>query len=284
MKYLLLFALVLPGLLCCECVYSQNLSDNRDNPDNAVNGDAIRILASPELSNLTADWVSGYKKLNPGATFAIGNIHGNEISQAGAICFLSTDSFASPSDWKIRIGHNVIVPVMNAKNPMFNEIVDQGISNSKFASLFSGTGKMNWSDLIRGGQNTPVHLYIIDNAEIKKSVADFIQKDPAAFREHLITDNVEFMAAISQDPYAIGFCRLSDVRNEDLKEINENIRLLPIDKNGNGRIDYFENIFNSADDLSRGVWVGKYPPALSGNIYAVSQTKPTDDNAIAFLT
>ena len=56
---------------------------------------------------------------------------------------------------------------MNAKNPMFKEIVDQGISVSEFIRLFSGSGKMNWSDLIRGGQNKPVNPYIIDNAEIK---------------------------------------------------------------------------------------------------------------------
>ena len=92
------------------------------------------------------------------------------------------------------------------------------------------------------------------------------------------------MTAIQKDPYAIGFCRLSDVRKEGLNEFEEDIRLLPIDKNGNGRIDHFESIYNSPDDLSRGVWIGKYPHALSGSIYAMSQTIPTDKNAIAFLT
>ena len=67
-------------------------------------------------------------------------------------------------------------------------------------------------------------------------------------------------------------------------ESTENIRLLPIDKNGNGHVDFFESIYNSPDDLSRGVWIGKYPHALSGSIYAMSQTRPADKNALAFLT
>ena len=143
------------------------------------------------------------------------------------------------------------------------KLLIRDISASEFASLFSGSGKINWSDLIRGGQNKPVNQYIIDNAEVKTGVSDFIQKDPAALNAHLIANAAEFIAAIQKDPYAIGFCRLSDVRREGPNGIEENIRLLPIDKNGNGRMDNFESIYNSPDDLSRGVWIGKYPHALS---------------------
>jgi len=49
-------------------------------------------------------------------------------------------------------------------------------------------------------------------------------------------------------------------------------------------MDNFESIFNSPDDLARGVRIGKYPHALSGSIYAMSQSEPTDKNAIAFLS
>jgi len=35
--------------------------------------------------------------------------------------------------------------------------------------------------------------------------------------------------------------------------------------------------------FSRGVWIGKYPKALSGNIYAVAPAKPANENETAFL-
>jgi glycine cleavage system H lipoate-binding protein len=284
MKYLPLFGFILPIMLCCNCVFSQSLSENRINPASPVNGNTVIIVTSPELKSLTTDWISGYEKLNPDAKFSVSYINYNKINNAGTIYFLPADYLTAPPSWKINIGHNVIVPVLNTKNPMFNEIAAQGISASEFASLFSGSGKINWSDLISGGQNKPVNQYIIDNAEIKKGVSDFIQTDPAALNANRITNAAEFIAAMQKDPYSIGFCRLSDVRREGLNEIVENIRLLPIDKNGNGQIDFFESIYNSPDDLSRGVWIGKYPHALSGSIYAMSQTRPTDKNALAFLT
>ena len=51
----------------------------------------------------------------------------------------------------------------------------------------------------------------------------------------------------------------------------ENIRLLPIDRNGNGLIDYNEKIYDDVNDFSRGVWIGKYPKALFSNIYTVAK-------------
>ncbi len=52
----------------------------------------------------------------------------------------------------------------------------------------------------------------------------------------------------------------------------------------NGRVDNFENIYQNLQAFTRGVWIGKYPENLSGNVYAVSENKPTDENTLAFLT
>ena len=196
MKYLLLFGFVLPIMLSCNSVFGQSLSENKDNPASSVNGNTVIIVTSPELNNLAADWIRGYEKLNPDAKFMVSNINDNEIYKPETIYFLPADYLTASSNWKINIGHNVIVPVLNAKNPMINEIEAQGISVSEFSSLFSGSGKINWSDLISGGQNKPVHQYIIDNAEIKASVSDFIQTDPAALNANLITNPAEFITAI----------------------------------------------------------------------------------------
>ena len=46
--------------------------------------------------------------------------------------------------------------------------------------------------------------------------------------------------------------------------------LLPIDRNGNGLIDYNEKIYDDINDFSRGVWIGKYPKSLFSNIYSVA--------------
>jgi glycine cleavage system H lipoate-binding protein/ABC-type phosphate transport system substrate-binding protein len=272
---------------CCITGFCNDLSDKRDTSSHLNPGETLKIMSSPELNDLTMAWIREYSRLNPSINFSVGNIVGNQTNKKEGICFVSDDYSGAPGDhsaWKISIGHDAIVPVFSAKNPMLHEISNLGISIPEFAKLFSGAGKLNWSDLITGGQNRSVNACIIDNAEIIAGVSRFIQTDPAALKADLFSKTEEFIAAIRKDPYAIGFCKLSDIRRKGLNELTMDIRLVPIDKNGNGRIDHFENIYSTPDDLSRGVWIGKYPHALSGSIYALSQTRPTDKNALAFLT
>jgi len=63
----------------------------------------------------------------------------------------------------------------------------------------------------------------------------------------------------------------------------ENIRLLPIDRNGNGVIDSNEKIYNDINTFSRGVWLGKYPKALFSNIYTVASGQPESESEVAFI-
>jgi glycine cleavage system H lipoate-binding protein/ABC-type phosphate transport system substrate-binding protein len=283
MKYVMLSVYGLLILLSCNCTFCQGSSDNPVNPSDGPGGSTIEIRTTPELSNLTADWIRGYEKENPGVAFSVKTFNGSEINKEGTICFVPDDYAAVASDWKISIGHDVVVPVFNAKNPMFKAIADQGLSASDFALVYSGSGPVNWSDLIKNGPDKPVNPYIIDNAAVKAGVSNFIQKETASLHVRLIVNASDFIAAIQTDPYAMGFCRLPDILGEGSGGIVENIRLLPVDKNRNGRLDNFESIFNSPDDLLRGVWVGKYPHALSGSILAISHSVPTDKKAIAFL-
>ena len=59
--------------------------------------------------------------------------------------------------------------------------------------------------------------------------------------------------------------------------------MLPIDRNGNGTVDYNEKIYDNFSALSRGVWIGKYPKALISNIYSVSSKQPENAAEVAFL-
>ncbi len=281
MKYLFLFCLGLSILICNPAVC--RAASDPVNPLTENKGNTINLVISPELQNLAADLTREYEKLNPGTKFLVRYIDGNDAGKPGTALMLTTHETASPSGFNINIGHNVIVPVMNAKNPMSGEIAHRGITSREFASLVAGGEKISWSDLIKNGPNQHVNVYMIDNNNLKTAISAFTHTSPDAISANLMTNTEDFTGAIQNDPYAIGFCRLSDITREGQERFAGNISLLPIDKNGNGRIDMFENIYNTPADLSRGVWLGKYPHALSGSIYAISESKPTDKNTMAFL-
>ena len=80
-----------------------------------------------------------------------------------------------------------------------------------------------------------------------------------------------------------GFCPLADILDDEGREIESGISLIPVDQDKNGRIDYFEDIYRSGADLTRGIWVGKYPSALYSRLYMVAGEGPTGKDELAFL-
>jgi glycine cleavage system H lipoate-binding protein len=93
----------------------------------------------------------------------------------------------------------------------------------------------------------------------------------------------ELISAIQKDSYSFGFCKMVDIIDLNNRSIAENIRLFPLDKNGNGSIDFSEKIYDNFNTFSRGVWIGKYPQSLISNIYSISSNQPKNEIEITFL-
>jgi glycine cleavage system H lipoate-binding protein/ABC-type phosphate transport system substrate-binding protein len=279
MKYILLLFSGLLIVLTCE---TGSANTQTDNQTKAKTENSLIIMSSPELFQLTSNWVSEYNRLHPEVNITVGSL--NNGSEAGSNLSFISNEVNDGSKWRMVIGHDAIVPVINAKNPMLHEIGLQGVSTSVFSKMLSDPEKMNWTSVISGGQNASVKIYILDNEYVKTSIAGFTKTDPSSLTGIRSATSADLISAVQNDIYAIGFCKLKDIRKANTNELVENIMLLPVDKNSNGRIDNFENIYKSPDTFSRGVWVGKYPNALCGSIYAVSSAKPEDKNALEFLT
>ena len=235
-------------------------------------------------------WTDEFCSLNPNVKIEVINATvssmTNILIKGRNLCFSSNENYSLVNDeliWKVVIGRDVIVPIININNPFLDEIYKLGISTEEFAQFFKNPEKQNWGTLLNNGQNVPVNYYMINDESINSGVAIFLNLNQNVI-DGIIAENVEeLVSSIQKDPYAIGFTRLGNIFDMSNQSIVENIELLPIDKNGNGEIDYVEKIYDDLNVLSRGVWIGKYPRALYNNIYSVSHTKPTNEIEMAFL-
>lgn len=281
-KISLLFIIGLLLIFLCNTGICNGTTDDQTGVQTKISEEnTLKITSSPELSKLTTSWAAEYGRLNPGLKIVVNN-NENQPSPVSDLRFIS--EINDEVTWKLVIGHDVIVPVVNAKNPMLNEIYRQGISAEKFALLFTNPERQKWGTIIDGGKNAAINYFIINNESVKTNIANFSKTNSEAINGVMVASTTELILAVQNDIYAIGFCKLTDVRDATTNELIEGINLLPIDKNKNGRIDNFENIYDHLRDFARGVWIGKYPRELSGSIYAVSSTKPTDENTLTFLT
>jgi glycine cleavage system H lipoate-binding protein/ABC-type phosphate transport system substrate-binding protein len=251
---------------------------------------SINVLTTPDLYTLTRQWTGEYGRLNPAVKIDVTQASDNQIpgmlKTMHGIGFIADNSHSGmihQQDWNIIVGRDVIVPVMNGKNPVLNEIYRRGINKDGLIRIFSNPGNQSWGALLGNGQSVPLHFYMTGNASITSAMMNFMHNDQQKIDGIEITSVQEMISAIQKDPNALGFCRMVDVIDLKNNSMVENVRLVPIDKNGNGKIDFMEDIYDNLQDFSRGVWIGKYPKALSGNIYSFAPIKPTNEAEMAFL-
>ncbi|MGD0583461.1 MAG: hypothetical protein ABR974_11000 [Bacteroidales bacterium] len=248
--------------------------------------DTIKIMTYPGLSRLVSSWVRDYSTKNPETIFSVISSGTDMAAAPNSLLFIPGEPQAIQGTvftWKIVVAHDAIVPIFNSRNPCLKQINERGISSAGFGKIFNGSGKILWSEIIPGSPDKPIDIYLPDNSLIANGVATFTSCEVVARPNARMINSENLIEAIRKDLFAIGFCRLNDLILQGTTGLPADIALLPVDRNGNGRIDNFERIYDSPETLLRGVWTGKYPHSLSGSIYAVSAVKPENKNTLAFL-
>jgi len=251
--------------------------------------DSITLLSSPDLYNLTEAWADEFCRLNPDVKIGVIKITGTNGDKKADITknlgFISNEfaEMFEGSTWNIVVGRDVIVPVFNTKNPFVNEIYRQGISPENLSRIFKDEGLKSWGTLLDNRDNTPVNIYMIEDKSIDRGLAEFLKVDHTSFNCIRAADGQELISLVQKDPFSIGICKLTNIPDVNVNNTSEVIQLLPLDRNGNGKIDYMEEIYDDLNILSRGVWIGKYPSQLFKNLYSVSSEKPKNKTEVAFL-
>jgi len=268
-----------------------NCKDNtKYNPPAELLKGSIDIYCTQDLYNITSLWASEFQRLNPTVKINVLDVSESTISKAAntgsSLRFISEKLYPelkSEPFWEIVVGRDVIVPVINSNNPFINEIYKEGISPDKFAQIFKNPETQNWGTLLKNDQDAPIHYYTIHDEYVDSEIAHFLNLDQIALDGTRVKNEKKLISAIQKDPYAIGFCKLMNIVGSDYQTKIADIKILPIDKNENGKIDHFENIYDDLNAFLRGVWIGKYPTSLYNNIYAISSSKPKNDIEVAFL-
>jgi len=244
----------------------------------------LQVVSSSELFDLTSNWLNGFINLHPEQKVGLSRQSETNQFTDGNLYLLSGSDIDLPASnlaWKMVIGHELVVPIINTNNPYLDEITQKGFTADDFSRLVSGNS--NWSVFIEGASKTPVQCFIPVNQNVIDKIADFTKTGQESIQATKLNAASELISMVQGNVNAIGFCKLTDVLNLEKNGFAAQISILPVDKNRNGRIDSFENIYTNPATLTRGAWIGKYPRELSGEIYALSTVKPTNQTALDFV-
>ncbi len=274
-------------LLTSYWVYSSNASL----ASRGSSTETITIISSPDLFYLTQNWVDEYSKLNPGMNFKLLKLEDFNFNEGSAndaiLYFISSEydkSIGKGPFWKMVVGTDAIVPIINTKNPYYEKIYSHGITSEQIAKLLANPGQQVWGSLFNDGGNDLICLYQVDNEFITKEIENYLNINAPVYPTVKLNSFPELIAKIQKDRNAIGFCKLYNAIDQKTQNLVDNIKLLPIDINGNGKLDNNEKIYENLSDFMRGIMIGKYPRAFCGNLYLFSPQKPSNENEIKFIS
>jgi glycine cleavage system H lipoate-binding protein/ABC-type phosphate transport system substrate-binding protein len=258
--------------------------------DNSNGGKTIKIVCSPDLSELAQQWAHQYCTKYPDLNVIINEANSTDTSKETTkkdILYFFSEKFCSRSnnDWvmKFVIGKEIVVPIINEKNPFVEQINQVGISPSDMKRIFSYPEDKRWNLIISCDASIPLNLYFTKNESVNSKICDFLEIQSNEIKGIEVSNESELLSAIQNDPNGIGFCMLSNTIGNGENGLIDKIKLLPIDRNNNGKIDYFERIYANLNDFYRGAWIGKYPQALINDFYSLSDGIPKNKLELNFL-
>ncbi len=280
-KFLFLFAVL-------SSFYSMAAPNATPDKEKTSTAETTQILCSPDLFPVVQQWSAEFTKQHPNFK-SINVLNSAEMidiaTDEADLRFISNHAF-EPSNantsWKIIIGRDILIPVINSHNPLIDQMNKKGVKISDLAAMLNNQDAPTWSSF-DDGENIHLNYYLINNESSISSISKFMDTPLRISYANNVNNTKELVAAIQQDVYGIGFCKLNDIVNPADQNWLENICILPIDKNGNDKLDYFENIYQSPGDFTRAVWIGKYPKSMVNNFYVLSNDTPKDETEVAFL-
>ncbi len=255
-----------------------------DNEQTTVQDEKITIVCQPELNSLATIWATGYEK-SSNAKLTIVTQNPNEQQLSANTLYLVDENSAllkNGANWKMLAAHDVVVAIMNSGNQEIEHLNKQGVtSKSLFLAL---KGKVTWNQLVKGASGKQVKCYIANTPDVIEKTSVFTGITQENISKETLLPVADLLAKVQKDLNAIGFCKLSDIVNPGENAFIQGIALVPIDKNKNSLLDPFENIGQNPAAFTRGVWIGKYPRELCGDIFLVASEKPAGQASIDFLS
>ncbi len=265
-----------------------SIAQDKSQPENGTT--VMRVLLSPETSHLAMQWAKDYISEHPDMDLQLippGQYTFNEEIKADNCMALMSEedlmNFGNAQLWKLPVAREIIVPVMNAGNPLAGVISENGLSPATLANMLNKPEENGWDVAIGQGNHIPVHIYSIQNVNYDRELKAFFGSNTLNKQHMQLGSCWDLINKLQNDPNALAFCKLTDLMKPGATELPENIALVPIDRNANGKLEYFEQIYANPLDLYRGVWIGKFPKELINEVYVVCSKLPGNEQMLSFM-
>jgi phosphate transport system substrate-binding protein len=143
-----------------------------------------------------------------------------------------------------------VVPVINAQNPAWTDLQRRGLAAADFEKIYFRGDQQQNSFLLSSGVAVPIRVYTRGacasetfSRHFGRQVNDLVNLDTKIADDRVLLQNV------LNDSLGVAYNNLGFVYDLQTRKQKQGIRVVPVDLNGNGRVDEDENFYDNLDVL-----------------------------------
>lgn len=252
----------------------------------------IQLSGAFALYPMAVRWAEEFRKIHPNVRIDISaGGAGKGITDALAkvvdLGMVSRDIYPQELEkgaFPIAVVKDAVVPTINSENPLIKEILSIGLKQEKAKEMWVSATVKTWGDVLGISSAIPVHVYTRSDAcgaaETFAAWLDAKQEDlegTAVFGDPGVT------SVVQRDKIGIGFNNIAYAYDINTKKPYRHIAVMPLDVNGNGKIDPEESFYETSTSLNAAIAEGRYPSPPARNLFLVSKGIPDKPEVLAFL-
>lgn len=280
-------ALLAFGLAFNSCSNKKNNNSNGDE----LSG-RLSLSGAFALYPLAVQWAADFQQLHPDVKIEIdGGGAGKGMTDvlAGQVDFGMVSREIKPEEAAkgavgFAVAKDAVVPTINEKNPHYADLVAHGITAEQAKQTWIDGSVKTWGQFLGGAQAEPIHVFTRSDAcGAAETFAAWLGKHQEDLGGEGVNGDPGVATAVAKDALSVGLNNIGYVYDNNTGKPLPGIRVLPIDVNGNGKIDPEEDFYKTKNELTAAIADGRFPSPPARNLYLVTKGKPTDPLIKAFL-
>jgi len=279
--------------LCLICViaFLGSCSKDKQSSDSSSSG-RITISGAWALYPMVVKWAEIYQKKYPDIVIDIsaggaGKGMADALSGIVDLGMVSRDVNKAEIDkgaWWISVVKDAVIPMINSKNPLRDELIKKGVTQKDFTQIWISGTMTRWNSIIPGEKTYPLHVYTRSDAcGASETWAKYVGGTQENLKGTGVYGDPGLADAVKNDVLGIGYNNVNFAYDAKTKKPIAGIEPIPLDSNGNGKIDADENFYADRDALMKAIADNKYPSPPARNLHLVCRGIPEKEQVRQFL-
>ena len=245
----------------------------------------IRVSGAWALYPMMVRWAEEYQKLNPGVRVDVsagGAGKGAADALGGLVDIGMVSRDISPEEIKrggfgVAVVKDAVLPTASDRNPASKALQRRGVKRETFIALWVEGRSLTWGEVAgEPGIGEKVQVYTRSDAcGAGETWARYLGKRQEDLQGLAVYGDPGVADAVKRDRLGIGYNNLNYAFDSRTGKPVAGIQLVPIDINGNGRLDKAEAFYGTKEAVQRAIATGAYPSPPARDLNLLTRGKPS---------